>query len=58
MIPAFVLSLIAAVAGWLRAARRGGNTADRFQFAAAHGIAGFLVGMLVMTAVVHMGWLG
>lgn len=44
MIPILCL-IIGAVLGWTRAARRGGQTADKLQYAAGHGIAGFLIAM-------------
>ena len=58
MIPALVLMGVAAAIGWLRAAKRGGSTADRWQYAAAHGIAAFLITLVAMTVAGHMGWLG
>ena len=38
-----------------RAARRGGTTADRAQYALAHGIAAFLVGLLAVVIAARMG---
>ena len=46
MVPAFILALLAGLLGWARATRRGGNRADRWQYAFAHGIPMFLVGMI------------
>lgn len=57
MIPAVVLALAAGAVGWRRAARRGGTQGDRWQYAAAHGIAAFLVVMVAMTLANEMGWL-
>lgn len=57
MIPAVILSLAAGLIGWRRAAKRGGNMADRAQFAAAHAIPTFLVALLAMTMAARMGWL-
>jgi len=58
MVVAFILMLLAGLVGWSRAARRGGTTADRWQYAAAHGVPAFLIGMIAMTAAGHLGWLG
>lgn len=57
MIPALGLALLAGLIGWRRAAGRGGNASDRWQYAAAHGIAAFLLGMILMTVAARMGWL-
>lgn len=57
MLAALLLGLAAAVMGWRRAARRGGNRADRVQYAAVHGIAVFLVVLIVMTIAGNMGLL-
>lgn len=46
---ALLCLLIGAVVGWLRAARRGGTTADKLQYAAVHGIA---FGLLALTAAI------
>ncbi len=58
MVPALILFALFAIIGWMRAARRGGNRADKLQFAAAHGFAAFLIGMIAMTVIGHIGWLG
>lgn len=58
MVVALVLFAVFAVIGWMRAARRGGNRADKVQYAIAHGFAAFIVGMVGMTVIGHMGWLG
>ena len=42
--------LLGAVFGWFRAAKRGGNRLDKFQFAAAHGIAALLLALVVVMA--------
>ena len=58
MIPALVLMVLAGAVGWHRAGKRGGTTADRFQYAAAHGIPAFLAVLILMTIAGRMGWLG
>ena len=58
MVVALILFAIFALIGWRRAGRRGGGTADKLQYAAAHGIPAFLVGMIVMVAAANFGWLG
>lgn len=58
MVVSLVIALCAALVGWFRAARRGGTTADRLQYAAAHGIPAFLLSMIALTIIGHMGWLG
>ncbi len=55
MLVALVLGLAAAIIGWRRASRRGGNRADRVQYAAAHGIATFLIVLVVMTIAGNFG---
>jgi phosphate/sulfate permease len=44
--------------GWMRAARRGGTTPDRIQYALAHGIPAALVALVAVTIAARMGWLG
>ena len=58
MIPALILMVLAGALGWHRAGKRGGTTADRWQYAAAHGIAAFLVVLFLMTIAGRLGWLG
>ena len=58
MVVALILFAIFAVIGWRRAERRGGTVADKLQYAMAHGIPAFLVGMVVMVAAANFGWLG
>ncbi len=41
--------------GWWRAGRRGGNRADRFQYGAAHGIAGGLLALFAALAADGLG---
>ncbi len=41
--------------GWRRAARRGGVTADKWQFAIAHGVGFALIAFIVTLALVRMG---
>ena len=43
--------------GWMRAARRGGTTPDRIQYALAHGIPAALVMLVAVTIAARMGWL-
>ena len=57
MIFALILLVLGGALGWFRAARRGGTTADRLQYAAAHGVPAFLLGMIIMTIAGHLGWL-
>ena len=47
IVPAFILG---AIFGWYRAGKRGGNRLDKLQYAFAHGIAFFLV-TLVLTLI-------
>ena len=56
MIPSLTLMVLAGIWGWMRAARRGGTRADRWQFAAAHGIPAFLLGLILMTIAAHLGY--
>ena len=37
--------LLGCIVGWIRAGRRGGTTADKVQFALAHGIPAALAGL-------------
>jgi len=57
-----MLLVIAAVAagtiGWMRAARRGGNTADRVQYALAHAIPATLAVLALQILLVRTGLLG
>lgn len=56
MLVGVVLFLIAAVIGWRRAARRGGTIADKLQYALAHGIPAFLIGLVAVIAAARLGW--
>ena len=58
MLIAFILGIAAAVMGWIRAGKRGGTTGDRLQYAAAHGIPAFLIGMILVAIAGNLGWLG
>ena len=58
MVVALILFAIFALIGWRRAERRGGGTADKLQYAMAHGIPAFLAGMVRMVAAANFGWLG
>lgn len=57
MIPALILMVVAGAIGWQRAKKRGGTTADCWQYAAAHGIPAFLCVLILMTIANNMGWL-
>ncbi|MEM8793290.1 MAG: hypothetical protein AAGE80_16835 [Pseudomonadota bacterium] len=52
---AFIAGL---VIGWIRAARRGGTTGDRVQFALAHAIPAGLAALIFVVLGSRMGWLG
>lgn len=58
MIVALILLFVGGAIGWFRAAQRGGTTADRLQYAAAHGLPAFLAGMIGMTIAANIGLLG
>lgn len=58
MIPAAIAALAAGFIGWRRASAAGGNTADKWQYAAAHGIPAFLLVLILMTVGAHLGLLG
>lgn len=54
-----IVTLVAGfVFGWIRAARRGGGTADRWQYAIGHALAFGLVGFLIAIALVRSGLFG
>jgi hypothetical protein len=44
--------------GWMRAARRGGNLADRLQYAVAHGVPAALAVIVVYVVGLKVGWWG
>ncbi|MEM1343348.1 MAG: hypothetical protein AAGI34_02070 [Pseudomonadota bacterium] len=53
------LTFIAAgVLGWTRAARRGGRTADKVQYALVHAIAATLAILALQILAFNMGWIG
>ena len=54
MIPAFIAAILAGWLGWRRAAKRGGNRADKAQYAAAHAIPAFLVVLILMTVFMNV----
>ena len=58
MVVAITLAIIAGILGWQRAAKRGGNRADKIQYALAHAIPAFLIGMIAMTIAAGTGMLG
>ena len=47
MILAIIGAIIGIALGWVRAKKRGGNTADKLQYAVAHGIAFLLAGFFI-----------
>ncbi len=47
--------LLGAAIGWMRAAKVGGTTADKLQYAAAHGLALAVVGIFVTILITRMG---
>ena len=55
MILAFIGAVIGIILGWFRATKRGGDTADKLQYAAAHGIALLLVGYFIALFMAKMG---
>lgn len=56
MLIAIAFLVVGAAIGWVRAARRGGTLADRLQYAMAHGIPAFLVGVVLVVAGLNFGW--
>lgn len=50
--------IIGLIFGWVRAMRRGGGTADRLQYAVAHGVAFGLIGFAFGIFLVRSGLLG
>jgi hypothetical protein len=58
MVAALILFAVFAVIGWRRAERRGGSTADKMQYAVAHGIPAFLITLVAMVIAANLGWLG
>lgn len=48
--------ILGAVIGWIRASRFGGNTADKFQYAIAHALALFLLGLVITVFADWQGW--
>ncbi len=55
MILAAIGGVIGAILGWMRASKRGGNTADKLQYAVAHGIALLLVGYFIALLMAKFG---
>ena len=53
---AIALFVIGAAIGWRRAARRGGTSADKVQYALAHGIPAFLAGAVIVVILLRSGW--
>ena len=58
MVVALILFAVFALIGWRRAERRGGSTADKLQYAMAHGIPAFLVTLVAMVIAANVGMLG
>jgi len=52
---ALVTAILGALYGWYRAAKRGGNLADKLQYAAGFGIASGLVGFFIGLFLVQAG---
>jgi len=50
----FLFFIIGAVIGWRRATKRQGTRADKVQYALAHGIPGFLIGMIVLVILLRI----
>ncbi len=46
-----IAGIIGVIYGWQRAAKHGGNRADKLQYAAAHGMAFFIVGYFALLAI-------
>ncbi len=47
--------LLGAAVGWMRAAKAGGGTADKLQYAAAHGLALTVVGLFLTVLITRLG---
>lgn len=47
--------LLGAAIGWRRAVKAGGGTADKLQYAAAHGFALMVIGIFVTVIISRMG---
>ncbi len=52
MIP-LIMGIAGAIWGWMRAAKRGGNTLDKLQYAAGHGIAFLVLGLFIGIVIVR-----
>ena len=55
MILALIGAIIGIALGWTKATKRGGNTADKLQYAAGFGIAFLLVGYFASIFIVKLG---
>ncbi len=55
MILAAIGGVIGIILGWIHATKRGGNTADKLQYAVVHGIALLLVGYFIALFMAKMG---
>lgn len=49
-----VAFIVGAILGWFRAAKRGGTTGDKVQYALVHAIAGALIALVVMIISLHL----
>lgn len=52
---AIIGGILGVALGWWRATKRGGNTADKLQYAVGHGIALLLVGYFIALFLVKFG---
>lgn len=52
---AIIGGILGIALGWWRATKRGGNTADKLQYATAHGIALLLAGYFIALFLVKFG---
>ena len=52
---AIIGGILGIALGWWRATKRGGNTADKLQYAVAHGIALLLLGYFIALFLVKAG---
>ncbi|MEE9453467.1 MAG: hypothetical protein V3V13_03660 [Paracoccaceae bacterium] len=49
-----IAGIIGAIFGWWRASKRGGNRADKLQYAAVHGMAFLVVGYFASLAILSL----
>ncbi|MEM1383289.1 MAG: hypothetical protein AAF713_17950 [Pseudomonadota bacterium] len=55
MIVAAVFFALGIAIGWSRAARRGGTTGDKVQYAFAHAIPAGIIGLIISVVLVRLG---